>query len=120
MANEKLVERLEASDRIPDDVDVNEFLDEVFTEPQQSTMLRALLADVVDFTPLVGDFIAYQRLKEAQKQGVSYPARPAALENAFSDLPGPLGFIGDVAVAQHTLEYLDREKGIDVSAAFSE
>jgi hypothetical protein len=120
MANQQLVDRLEANERIPDDVDVNEFLDEVFTEPQQSTMLRALLADVVDFTPLIGDFLAYQRLKQAQEQGVSYPSRPAALENALSDLPPPLGILGDAAIAQHTLEYLDREKGIDISAALSE
>lgn len=120
MANRDLIREFRALDVLPEDVDIGEALDEILTEPQQTTLLNALAADAVDAAPILGDLLTLRRLRLAQERGVEYPARPAALENALSDLPPPLDTIADVLVSQHTLSYLERERGLNIPAVFEE
>lgn len=90
-------------------------VDRVLTEPQQDSLAEAIAADAVDATPLVGDILALARMENAEEQGIEYPERPAAIENAFADLPPPLDTAVDVLVAQNVMSYLQQEKGLPIS-----
>jgi len=85
----------------------NETLSRVLTEPEQNRLVEAIVADVVDATPIVGDILALHRREMAEERGQEYPTRPAFLENVISDLPEPLDTAGDIVVSQNTLKYLE-------------
>lgn len=107
MATQNLIDRI--VERRPDlegKID-NETLNRVLTQPQQENLAEALAADAVDATPIVGDILALHRRENAADMGEEYPTRPAFLENVISDLPEPVDTIGDIAVSQNTLKYLE-------------
>lgn len=107
MSASQLANRLESeAGSLPDGLD-GDTLDRILTEPQQESLLEALAADAVDAVPLIGDLMVLSRMEAAEEQGIEYPERPSAVENALSDIPAPLDTIGDILIAQNTLQYLD-------------
>jgi hypothetical protein len=109
MPSESLGEYLRNSvDDFPPGLD-DGTIDRILTEPQQETLLEALAADAVDAAPLVGDLLYISRAQTAKEKGIDYPERPAYVENALSDLPPPADTIGDIIIAQNTMQYLGAE-----------
>lgn len=102
---DRLVEEMPELD---DKID-NEQLSRVLTEPEQQALAEAIVADLVDAAPFVGDILALQRREVADKRGEEYPIRPAFLENVMADLPPPVDTAADLAISQNTIKYLEEK-----------
>ncbi len=102
----------------------NQFLDEVAAsappdlrdvlfESKQSTFGRAVLADLVDIIPVVGDAANFFRVRHAGKQGIERQRRVGrqALDLGLGSLPDPVGAVLDALTPTNTNTYL-REQGI--------
>lgn len=88
-------------------------LRDILFESKQSTMGRAIAADVVDVIPIVGDIANFFRVRHAGQLGVDRPRRVGrqALDLALGSLPEPVGAIFDVLTPTNMMTYL-RERGI--------
>jgi len=115
MSDTDLLARLQAEGAdIPPELD-NGGIDRIITEPEQQALSEAIAADAVDAVPIVGDLLAITRLAKAEEQGIDYPSRPNALENALSDLPPPVDTIGDILVSQNVISYLNRKYDLQIT-----
>lgn len=103
---------------------LNRFLDEVAAnapteirdvlfESKQSTLGRAIAADVVDIIPLVGDAANFFRVRHAGKSGIERGRRVSrqALDLGLGSLPDPVGAVLDALTPTNTNTFL-RESGI--------
>lgn len=86
---------------------------DILFESKQSTMGRAIAADLVDVIPIVGDVFNFFRVRHAGQLGIDRPRRVGrqALDLALGSLPEPVGAIFDVLTPTNTMTYL-REQGI--------
>lgn len=116
MANGDLLDRLGERFEVTDRGEVARTLDRILSGPQQETLAEAMAADAIDVVPVAGDLTAIVRNERAEDLGMEYPQRPAALENAFGDLPPPLGTLADILIAQNVMSHLERTRGIKVSS----
>ncbi len=103
---------------------LNRFLDDVAAsappeirdilfESKQSTLGRAVAADVIDIIPFVGDAANFFRVRHAGKLGIERGRRVGrqALDLGLGSLPDPVGAVLDALTPTNTNTYL-REQGI--------
>lgn len=120
MASDKLLGVIQSeATSIADELDADT-LDRILIEPHQEALAEAMLADVVDVTPIVGDLAAAVRQHRAEQQGVEFPDQPAYIENTIGDFPKPIDTIADIVVSQNVLLYLKRKHDIDLAATPNE
>lgn len=91
-------------------------IDRILTGPQQEALAEAVAADLIDAAPIVGDLLAISRMEKADEMGIEYPSKPAALENALSDLPPPVDTVADLAISQNTMHYLEERGGVEMAS----
>lgn len=105
------------------ETNVNRFLDDVAAgapeelrdilfESKQSTMGRAIVADVIDVIPLVGDFSNFFRVRHASREGITRQPRVGrqALDLALGSLPEPVGAVLDILTPTNTITYLREQR----------
>lgn len=81
-------------------------------ESKQSTLGKAILADLIDIVPIAGDISNIFRCRHAAQ---TYRERPRRIAKQLIDLsagllPDPLGGILDILTPTNTLTYLREEK----------
>lgn len=88
-------------------------LRDILFEAKQSTMGRAIMADVIDVIPVVGDVSNFFRVRHAGKLGIDRPRRVGrqTLDLALGALPEPVGGILDILTPTNSMAFL-REQGI--------
>lgn len=84
-----------------------ESVERVLAGPEHESLGEAIAADAVDLAPVIGDVLALKRKQRAEEQGVTMPDKPAYIENVLSDLPPPLATLGDAAVSQNVIRYVN-------------
>lgn len=89
-----------------------EFRDVLF-ESKQSSLGRAIAADVVDIIPVLGDAANFFRVRHAGKMGIESGRRVGrqALDLGLGSLPDPVGAVLDALTPTNINTYL-REAGI--------
>lgn len=88
-------------------------LRDILFESTQSTLGRAIVADVIDVIPIVGDASNFFRVRHANRNGVQRQPRIGrqALDLALGSLPEPVGAILDILTPTNTITLL-REQGM--------
>ena len=98
-------------DRIPK-LSPEELRDMLF-ESKQSSLGKAVLADLLDAVPIAGDISNIFRCRDAAKVYRKRPRRMAKqlIDLAAGMLPDPVGGIADLITPTNTLTYLREEMG---------
>lgn len=88
-----------------------ESLRDVLFESKQSTLGKAIAADLLDALPIVGDVGNFFRVRDAAKVGMVRPKRITRqmVDLLVGILPDPVGGIADLLLPVNTVTYL-REK----------
>ena len=81
---------------------------EVLFSSQQSTLGKAVLADVVDIIPLVGDAANIFRVRDAARRSKGATKRVSlqAVDLVLGAAPFPIGVILDALTPTNTITYL--------------
>ena len=82
-------------------------LREILFESKQSTMGRAIVADLVDVIPILGDVSNLFRVRHAGTQGETHPRRlpRQALDLLLGALPPPAGGVLDFLTPTNILTF---------------
>jgi len=86
------------------------FRDALF-ESKQSTLGKAVLADLLDAVPIVGDVGNFYRVRHAAESGRERTRRVTLqlIDMLFGILPDPVGGILDLLTPTNTITYLREE-----------
>lgn len=90
-----------------------EELRDVLFESKQSTLGKAILADLLDAVPIAGDVSNIFRVRDAGKVGRVRPRRITRqlVDMLVGMLPEPVGGILDLITPTNTITYLREERG---------
>lgn len=77
----------------------------------QRELLDAIVADVVDIIPIVGDASNVMRIRDAASRGAEFAKRrlpTQVIDLVGGVLPDPIGGIFDMVTPTNTINYLER------------
>lgn len=85
---------------------------DILFESKQSSLGRAIAADLVDAIPIVGDALNLFRVRHAEKIGLTAERRFSRqlIDLTLGVLPDPIGGIIDVLTPTNTLTYLQENR----------
>jgi hypothetical protein len=88
-------------------------LRDVLFESKQSSLGKAMLADLLDAVPVVGDIGNFYRVKHAARVGRERPRRVTRqmVDILVGIVPDPVGGVLDLLLPMNTVTYL-QERGV--------
>ena len=90
-----------------------EELRDILFESKQTSLPKAIAADILDVFPILGDIGNFYRTKHAGKVGRERPRRLTRqmVDTLVGVLPDPVGGIADLLLPMNTVTFIQEELG---------